>query len=166
MVDRRALELVLALGSDELGGTELHGLLALVLRRREDNDSASHLRRKLDSQVSKASNTKDTNGVLSAGTEGGKRGVDGGTTTHEGGGELVWNGGWDLVEETLLPDGVSAEGGLVEVVGAVEGAFGAEGLATGQTLLAVQAGVVLVAPADVVALLDGLDVGADLLWIY
>lgn len=115
--------------------------------------------------MSKSTDTENTNSGGLVGAERGEGGVDGGTTAHEWGGEVAWDGGWDLVEETGVPDGVGGEGALVEVVGAVEGAVGAEGLAAGQALLAVHAGVVLVAPADGVALLDGLDVGSDLLLI-
>lgn len=163
VVDWGALQLLLSLGGDELGSTELHGLLALVLRRGEDNDSAAHLGGELNGQVTKSTNTEDTDGVVGAGTKGCEGRVDGRTTAHEWGGLLVWNGRWDLVKEALLPDGIGAEGSLVQVVGAVESAVGAKGLAASQTRLAVQAGVVLVAPADSVALLDGLDIGANLL---
>ena len=163
VVDRRALQLLLSLRSDELGSTKLHCLLTLILRRREDNNTASHLSSELNGQVSKSTNTENTNSGGLVGAEGGESGVDGGTTAHEWGGEVAWDGGWDLVEETSIPDGVGGKGSLVEIVGSVEGAVGAEGLAAGQALLAVHAGVVLVSPADRVALLDGLDVGSDLL---
>lgn len=158
VVDWRALKLLLSLGGDKLRSTKRHSLLALVLRRGKDDDLATHLGGELDGQVTESTDAEDTDGVLGAGTEGGERGIDGGTAAHEWGGLLVWNGGWDLVEETLLPDGVGAEGSLVEIVGAVEGALGTKGLAAGKTLLAVQASVVLVTPADSVTLLNGLDV--------
>lgn len=163
VVDGRALKLLLSLRSDKLRSTKLHSLLALILRGREDNDAASHLSSELDSEVTKSTNAENTNSGGLVGAEGGEGGVDGGTTAHEWGGEVARDRGWDLVEETGVPDGVGGEGALVEVVGTVKGTVGAEGLAAGQALLAVHAGVVLVTPADRVALLDGLDVGSDLL---
>ena len=165
VVDRRALQLLLSLRSDELRSTKIHSLLTLIFRRREDNHTASHLSSELNGQVSKSTNTENTNSGGLVGAEGGESGVDGGTTAHEWGGEVAWDRGWDLVEETSVPDGVGGKGSLVEIVGSVEGAVGAEGLAAGQALLAVHAGVVLVSPADRVALLDGLDVGSDLLLV-
>jgi hypothetical protein len=62
-----------------------------------------------------------------------------------------------------VPDGVGAEGALVEVRVAVHGALGAEGLVTGLALFALEAAVVEVAPADGVAFDEVLDFGADLL---
>ncbi len=113
--------------------------------------------------MTQATNTHNSDSVLWAGAERGKGGVDGGTAAHEWRGHLAGNGVWDLVKEAGVPDGVGAEGALVEVVGAVEGSFWAEGLAAGEALFAVQAGVVLVAPADGVALLQGGDTLSELL---
>lgn len=152
VVDWLAVELLDALGDDELGGTELHGLLAFALRRGENDNGATHLGGELDGQVAESTNTHDTDSVVWAGAEGGEGGVDGGSTAHQWGGEVAWDGVWDLEEELGVPDGVGTERSLVEVVGAEEVALFAKGLATSQTLVAVHAGVVLVAPANVVAL--------------
>lgn len=157
------LELLGALGSDELVCAKLHGLLLLAVSAGEDDDSASHLGGELNGQVTETTDTDDTNGI---GREGRPlvQGVeDGGTTALEGSGGLVGEVVRDLEEESLAPDGLVGEGALIVVGVSVQSALWAEGLGTLQALLAVTAAVVLVSPSNAVADLHVLDVWAKLL---
>ena len=79
----------------------------------------------------------------------------GGAAALEGGGVDVAKALWDGIEERLSPDGVGREAALVEVRDAVHGAIGAEGFGSLEAFDAVAATVDFVAPADVVASLQG-----------
>ena len=158
-----SLELLGILHGDELAGTEAHSLLLLAVGTGEDNNAAAHLGGVLDGEVTEATDTHDTDSrgrlhvVHVEGVE------DGGTTAHEGRGDLVAHGVGDLEEEGLAPDSALGHAALVKVGHAVHLALGAEGLATLEALLAVTAGVVLVTPANAVTLLEDAAVGAELL---
>ena len=147
----------------ELFGAQLHGLVLLAIGAGEDDDFATHLGGELDGQVAETANADDTDALVWLGAVHVKGVEDGGTTAHEWSSGLVWDGVWDLEQEGLLPDGAVCERSLVEVGVAVHGALWAESLVTGQALLAVAAGVVLVAPTDAVALLQVLCAWTDLL---
>lgn len=157
----RDLELLGALGGDELVCAELHGFLLLAVRAREDDDFAAHLGGVLDGQVAQPTDTHDTNrlvrlrAVLVQGAE------DGRTTTLQRRGMLIAEPIRDREEEGLTPNTVRGHGALVEVGHTVHGALRAEGLVATQTLLAVLARVVFVAPAYTVALLHVLGLRAD-----
>jgi hypothetical protein len=157
------LELLGALHGDELGGTEAHGLLFLAVGAGEDDNAAAHLGGVLNGEVTKATDTHNTDNVSGEDVVHVEGVEDGGTTTHERGGDLVGHIVGDLEEETLAPDGALSHAALVEVVEAVHGALGAESLNTPEALLAASARVVLVSPADAVTLLEDLAVGANLL---
>jgi hypothetical protein len=66
-------------------------------------------------------------------------------------------------EEAGLPDGEVAHGSLIKIGVAVHGALRAQGLATSQARLAVEASIVLVTPANRLALLELLDVLSNFL---
>lgn len=157
------LELLGALHGDELGGTEPHGLLLLAVGTREDNDAAAHLGGVLDGEVTKATNTHNTNNVGGENVVHVKSVEDGGTTAHERSSNLIAHVIGDLEEVVLAPDGTLGHGTLVKVVEAVHGTLGAESLVAAEALLAVLARVVLVSPANAVTLLEDLAVGAELL---
>jgi len=65
------------------------------------------------------------------------------------------------VEERLPPDGVGSKAALVEVLDAIQGPLGAEGFGPLEAFGAVAAAVDLVAPADVIAFLQGVARWAD-----
>lgn len=157
------LELLGVLHGDELGGTESHGLLLLAVGAGEDDNAAAHLGGVLDGEVTEATDTHDTNGVGGEDVVHVESVENGGTTAHEGSGNLIGHVVGDLEEERLAPDGALSHAALVEVGEAVHDTLGAEGLDTAEALLAAAAGVVLVTPADAVTLLQDGAVGAELL---
>lgn len=161
-VDRaRRLDLLGVLGGDELVSAELHSLLLLAVGAREDDDTAAHLGGVLDSKVAETANAHHTDGLSGLGVEFVKSVEDGSTTALERGSILVAKAVRDLEEESLAPDGVGGHGALVEVGKTVHLTLRAVSLVATQALLAVLAGVVLVTPADAVALLHVLDLRAD-----
>lgn len=158
-----SLELLGVLHGDELGGTKSHGLLLLAVGAGEDNNAATHLGGVLDGEVTETTDTHDTNNVGGEDVVHVKSVEDGGTTAHEGSGNLIAHVVGDLEEERLAPDGALGHAALVEVGEAVHGTLGAEGLVAAKTLLAATARVVLVTPADAVTLLENGAVRAELL---
>lgn len=163
-IERSAnVQVLLVLGGIELVSAKLHGLLLLGVSAREDDGIATALGRKLDGKVTKTANAQDTDASGRGDVVVIKAGVDGSTAALERSGVLVGETVGDLEEEGLLPDGGAGERTLVEVGVAVHGAARAVNILAGQALLAVAALVVLVAPADAVANLQGLDLGAKLL---
>jgi len=157
------LELLEALHGDELAGTETHGLVLLAVGTGEDNDAAAHLSGVLDGEVTKATNTDDTNDISRLDVVHVEGVEDSGTTAHERGGDLIRHRVGDLEKESLAPDGTLGHAALVEVSHAVHLTLSAEGLVAAEALLAVTARVVLVTPADAVTLLEDGAVGAKLL---
>lgn len=161
------LEFGYALGGDEFRGAEGEGFFFLGVGGGEYYDLTSHLSGELDGQVSESSDTDYTNAFVGLNTtiEGAESVEDGGTPAHERSGVFAGEVLGDLVDVICVPDGVGTHGCLVEVTVTVHDTVGTEGFVSGKTLLAVVAGVVLVAPSNGVTLFDGLDSRSDFLLI-
>lgn len=157
------LELLDALGRDELVGTQAHGLLLLGVAARDDNDARTDLVGELDGDVAQATNADDAHRLGGSGVVLHQGGPDSGTGAHERCGIDIAHAVGDLEEEGLPPDGVGGERALVKVLVSVHDPLGAVLLVAGLALLAVLARVVLVSPANAVALLQALAEGPDLL---
>lgn len=157
------LELLDVLHGDELGGAEAHSLILLAVGAGEDDNAAAHLGGVLDGEVTEAADTHDTDGVSGEDVVHVEGVKNGSTTAHEGSGNLVGHVIGDLEEERLAPDSALSHAALVEVGETVHDTLGAEGLDATEALLAAAAGVVLVAPANAVTLLEDLAGRAELL---
>lgn len=102
-----------------LGGTELHGLLALGLGAGQNNNVVAHRGGELDGDVAETTNAHDTNTFRRAHAVFGEDSPDGGTGAHEGSGVDGAQGFGDGVNAVGVPDGAVAEGAVVEVVEAI-----------------------------------------------
>lgn len=162
----RHLERVLALGGEELVRAQPDRLILLAIAARQHDHAAAKVAGKLDGQVAKATDAKNTNGLGRSCVVGGQSRPDGGTSAHPatrlvrllsfrsigGGGDIQRGSGLvgelvrELEEESLPPDGVGSERALVQVCGGVHGTLGAVNLLASQALLAQTTAVVLVTP--------------------
>lgn len=148
------LELLDALGGVELAGTESQGLLLLGVGTGEDNNVATHLGGEVDSQVAETTNTDNTDAVGRLSVVHVEGVEDGSTTALERGSGLIGKAVGGLEEEGLAPDTVGSERTLIGIGVTVHLPLGAVSLSTLLALLAVRARVVLVTPANAVALLQ------------
>ncbi|CAK5266054.1 unnamed protein product, partial [Mycena citricolor] len=113
------LELRHAFRRVKLRRAQLRSLLPLRVGAREHDDLRAHLRREHDGQMAQPADPDDADAL---------RGPDvvalddlehSRAATHQGSGVLRSEVGRDAEQERLLPDGVRAEGALVEAVRAV-----------------------------------------------
>lgn len=127
----RHLELVLALGDDELVRAQANGLVLLAVAARQDNDAAAKVSAELDGQVAQAANAQNADSLGRPCVVRGQGRPDGGTSTHQRSSVLIGKTVGELEEECLPPDGVGGKGALVQVCRGVHGTFGAVNLLAG-----------------------------------
>lgn len=159
----RDLELLLALGGDELVRAETHRLLLLTLGTGQHHDAAAHLGCELDGQMPQTANAHDADRLRGLQTIIVERCEDSGTGALQRCGVLVGDVVGDLEQGELAPDGVRAEAPLVQVGVAEHLALRAVDVVAREALLAVPAEAVVVAPAHSVAYLHHFAVGSGLL---
>lgn len=150
-----------ALGRDELGGTELHGLFLLGLGAGENNNLAAHLGGELDGEVTKTADTNDTNTVSRLGAVVVESSEYGDTTAHQRCSVSVGDLIRKLEEEGLAPDTAVSETALVQVGVSKHLALRAVDVVSAKALLTVFAGAVSESPSDAVADLEVGGVGAE-----
>ncbi|KAI3489058.1 hypothetical protein L1887_46816 [Cichorium endivia] len=162
-VDRLdALELGVVLGRDEFVRAQLDRLVLLVLGAGEDDDVAAHLVEELDGEVTETTDADHADAVVRLDACVVHRTEHGRTTALQRRSMLELETVGDLVAKLLGDDEAVTERRLVEVGVAVHLVLVAVGVAALFAELAGAARVVVVAPADAVALLEVLDIGADL----
>lgn len=135
------IQMGLSLGGIELVGTELHGLIALVLGAGEHDYAASHLRRELDGQVTETTDADDSDGVGAVDAVFVEGGEDGGTGTHQRRSVGGIEGRRDSKDVSLLPDGLGGQRALVDGVVAENLGGSAVDFPSGEAVMAGTAGL-------------------------
>jgi len=146
----RGLDTVHFAHQDELAGAKLPSFCLLVLRRAEHHDFGSKLRRELNGEVTKSTNTHDTHSIRAANRRD-KRTVDRRAGTLQRRGRLRAQRLGDAVDVCLTADIVVAEGAVVVVGLAEDDAVVAIDVAARQAVPAVAARGAVEASAGAVA---------------